>query len=320
MMYLIRRTVLSQIVLRRTGQTTFQEISMLQQMFKLDPAFKDAIVPVHIVSTAKRNTFMTMLHHTILVLGVAAITALAMMFFKPELTDEFQAISPFFKEDTADSVPPVVSTQASSSGATAAIRIVSTDGVRLPGNAKQQQSVTNWLSRRYHVSSDATNMLVSAAYLTARDINLDPLLILSVMAIESGLNPFAESPVGAQGLMQVMAKVHQEKFNEVGGLKAALNPAANIRVGAIILKEYVTRGGSVEAGLKLYVGAALTDSDGGYGSRVLAEYHRLKEVANGKSVPVITNTSANTAAVVPAHANIIKADDQHLDAEHVAAI
>ena len=292
---------------------------MLQQMFKLDPAFKDTIVPVHIVSTAKRNTLMTILHHTILVLGVAAITALAMMFFKPELTDEFQAISPFFKEEAADSAPTAIASQASSS-VTAPVRMVSTDGVRLLGNAKQQQSVTNWLSRRYHVSSDATNMLVSAAYLTARDINLDPLLILSVMAIESGFNPFAESPVGAQGLMQVMAKVHQEKFDEVGGLKAALNPAANIRVGAIILKEYVTRGGSVEAGLKLYVGAALSDSDGGYGSRVLAEYHRLKEVANGKSVPVVTNTSTNTAAATPVHPAIVKAEEQHLDTEHLAAI
>jgi soluble lytic murein transglycosylase-like protein len=155
---------------------------------------------------------------------------------------------------------------------------------------RQQQWVTTWLAKRYRVANDASNMLVSAAYVTAKEIKLDPLLILSVMAIESGLNPFAESPVGAQGLMQVMSKVHHEKFEDMGGVKAALNPVANIKVGALILKDYVTRGGSVEAGLKMYVGAAAFDTDGGYGSRVMAEYARLKDVAAGKRVPIFATT------------------------------
>ena len=70
---------------------------------------------------------------------------------------------------------------------------------------QQQQWVTQWLSRRYRVAQDATKMLVAASYATARDMKFDPLLILAVMAIESGLNPFAELD-GAQGLMQVMSK------------------------------------------------------------------------------------------------------------------
>jgi hypothetical protein len=44
----------------------------------------------------------------------------------------------------------------------------------------------------------------------------------------------------------------------------------------------------VEAGLKTYVGAAAFENDSGYGSRVLAEYRRLKQVAGGKSVPTVT--------------------------------
>jgi soluble lytic murein transglycosylase-like protein len=155
-------------------------------------------------------------------------------------------------------------------------------------NSRQQQFVTSWLSKRYRVAGDAANMLVSTAYSTAREIKLDPLLILAVMAIESGLNPFAESPVGAKGLMQVMAKVHTDKFEQVGGAGAALNPVANIRVGAQILKDYVTRTGSVEGGLKSYVGAGASDDDSGYGSKVLAEYRRLKQVAGGKNVPTFT--------------------------------
>ncbi|WP_225869997.1 transglycosylase SLT domain-containing protein [Glaciimonas sp. PCH181] len=152
-------------------------------------------------------------------------------------------------------------------------------------DAHQQQWVTNWLSKRYRVAGDATNMFVSTAYKTAKETKLDPLLILAVMAIESGFNPFAESPVGAQGLMQVMSKIHQEKFENFGGVKAALNPAANIKVGSQILKDYVTQGGSIEAGLKRYVGAAAFATDGGYGNRVLAEYRRLQDVATGKNVP-----------------------------------
>lgn len=158
----------------------------------------------------------------------------------------------------------------------------------LVGSKKQQDMVTTWLSKRYRVAGDATNLLVSTAYLTAREVKMDPLLILAVMAIESGLNPFAESPMGAQGLMQVMSKVHTDKFQEMGGVQAALNPVANIRVGALILKDYVAKGGSVEAGLKSYVGAGAFDSDDGYGSRVMAEYSRLKQVSAGKKVPYIT--------------------------------
>ncbi len=149
----------------------------------------------------------------------------------------------------------------------------------------QQQWVTNWLSKRYRVAGDATNMFVTTAYHTARETKLDPLLILAVMAIESSLNPFAESPVGAQGLMQVMSKVHEDKFESLGGIKAALNPTANIKVGSMILREYVVQGGSIEAGLKRYVGAAAFANDGGYGYKVLAEYRRLQDVAVGKNVP-----------------------------------
>ena len=90
---------------------------------------------------------------------------------------------------------------------------------------------------------------------------------------------------------QVMAKVHHDKFQELGGIKAALNPVANIRVGSQILKEYVTRGGSVEAGLKSYVGAADMANDGGYGIKVLSEYQNLKQVAMGKNISIYTTAT-----------------------------
>lgn len=146
----------------------------------------------------------------------------------------------------------------------------------------QQKFVTQYLSRRYRVADEAVRRLVAAAFESGRQHALDPLLILAVMAVESSMNPFAESSVGAQGLMQVMTRVHSEKFEMHGGEQAALDPIANIKVGSLILKDLIRRGGSVERGLQLYVGAGNMDDDAGYGARVLAERARIALAASGK--------------------------------------
>lgn len=246
--------------------------------------------------------FITTAHHTLMVLGVIAIAALGIMFVKPEVTDYLKELSPFAQaevEAVKMELPPMSALMdapappaASTEGVEKVQAVAIAEDKQLAASARQQQWVTAWLAKRYRVATDATDMLVSAAYLTAKEIKLDPLLILSVMAIESRFNPFAESPVGAQGLMQVMSKVHRDKFEDLGGPQAALNPIANIRVGSLILKDYVTRGGSVEAGLKLYVGAGASETDFGYGAKVLAEYQRLKEVAMGKKVPIYARTAS----------------------------
>lgn len=245
--------------------------------------------------------FITTTHHTLMVFGITAMAVLGVMYVKPEIADHIKAISPFALKPVEEASAPLMDVPAQPIAAVAAAnpeeqtsKTTSTGTAKSKDGTREQQWVTNWLAKRYRVAGDAANMLVSHAYTTAKDIKLDPLLILAVMAIESRFNPYAESPVGAQGLMQVMSKVHHDKFEELGGVKAALNPLANIKVGSLILKDYVTRGGSVEAGLKIYVGAADAESDSGYGAKVLAEYRRLKEVARGKNVPVYAAT-ANAA-------------------------
>jgi hypothetical protein len=163
----------------------------------------------------------------------------------------------------------------------------------------RQKHVVQYLSRRYRVAEEATRMLVSAAFQIGKESKLDPLLILSVVAIESSLNPFAESAMGAQGLMQVMTRVHAERFEPHGGHLAALDPIANMKVGSAILNDLITRGGSVERGLQLYVGAGNLPDDGGYGARVLGERARLALAATGKVDAAIAAGRTVTAASEP---------------------
>jgi hypothetical protein len=228
---------------------------------------------------------------TLTVFGLSAVAMLALLYTNDSFAKRVsEMLHPQPVVVAAAPVAPVVPTAKTTAEAVAVETTHLRDAHATLGNSKQQQYVTNWLSKRYRVAGDAANMLVSTAYLTAHELKLDPLLILAVMAIESGLNPFAESSMGAKGLMQVMAKVHHDKFEEVGGPQAALNPVANIRVGALILKDYVKRTGSVEGGLKTYVGAANMESDSGYGAKVIAELNLLRQVAKGKNVPVRTRS------------------------------
>jgi hypothetical protein len=155
---------------------------------------------------------------------------------------------------------------------------------------KQQATVAYWLSKKYRVAPEPLSALVAEAYDLGRRTKLDPTLILAIMAIESGFNPFAQSAMGAQGLMQVMTKIHGDKYENFGGQLAAFDPMANLRVGVKVLQECIARAGSLEGGLRFYVGAANQEGDGGYAGKVLAEHARLQSVAAGKSVPVTPPT------------------------------
>jgi len=145
----------------------------------------------------------------------------------------------------------------------------------------RETNEAQYLARRYRVADEAVRVMVAAAHAAGREHQVDPLLILAVMAVESSMNPFAQSPVGATGLMQVMPGVHAGKFLDRSGDFGPLDPIANIRVGSEILGDVIRRGGSVERGLQLYVGAGNLSDDGGYANRVLGEMGRLKMAASG---------------------------------------
>jgi Transglycosylase SLT domain len=234
-------------------------------------------------------------HNTLALIGFGVLLAVLLLVSKPEtrLSAEQEVLSWLQNR--------LVSTaHAANDPALELVLPASTAGLVLEAQMddlpKQQKLVADWLSRRYRIAPDAMAHMVAAAYNAAGKLKLDPLLVLSVAAIESSFNPFVQSKVGAQGLMQVMSTLHEEKFERFGGTNAAFDPVTSIKVGAVILKEYVSRSGSEEGGLKMYVGAANMDSDSGYGLRVTYERSKLTEVAAGKRVPVFFNLPTTVAA------------------------
>ena len=66
------------------------------------------------------------------------------------------------------------------------------------------------------------------------DVRTD--LVRAVMQVESGFNPFARSPKGAVGLMQLMPATAL-RF----GVRNAFNPIENIRAGVAYLRELLDR-------------------------------------------------------------------------------
>jgi len=189
---------------------------------------------------------------------------------------------------------------------------------------RQQAAVAHWISRRYRVAPEPISRLVKEAWHVGARAQIDPTLILAIMAIESSFNPFAQSSVGAQGLMQVMTKIHDDKYVAFGGNHAAFDPVTNLRVGVQVLKECIARAGSLEAGLRYYVGAANLPDDGGYASKVLAEQTHLRLVASGKSVPptatLITVAPARAAEVVPVTVELPVTQEESGSAEQVALL
>lgn len=164
----------------------------------------------------------------------------------------------------------------------------------------EQRNIASFVASKYRVGVDEVQSFVAHAYRAARDFRLDPYLILAVVAIESSFNPNARSPKGAQGLMQVLTRVHTDKFEPFGGASAAFDPDANITVGSAILKEYMVRAGSVEGALKSYVGAALLPHDFGYGRKVLSERNRIAAAAQGQSSANRATRALGKEPVAPA--------------------
>lgn len=135
---------------------------------------------------------------------------------------------------------------------------------------RAERGVVQHIARKYRVNASSVEQYMGYARQSGKTYNVDPYLIMAVMATESSFNPRAQSRVGAQGLMQVHTKMHKKRFKPYGSTDTVWEPKVNIQVGSSILSDYLKRyGGSERRALKAYVGAARMSHDGGYGNKVL---------------------------------------------------
>jgi len=240
--------------------------------------FMGAAAPLKTALVDTYRGFLDISHNGLALVGTAIAVGLLILSARADLrTQAEQQLLGWLqqRQEVVSEAPEVPDEPAAQDRVTAA------QPLALP---KQQANVAYWLSRKYRVAPEPLSVLVAEAFAIGQKVRLDPTLILAVMAIESRFNPYAQSPVGAQGLMQVLTRVHTDKYEDFGGQMAAFDPVANLRVGVKVLQDCIKQAGSVEGGLRLYVGAVTTDG-GGYITKVMSEHLRIQSVALGKPMP-----------------------------------
>ena len=141
----------------------------------------------------------------------------------------------------------------------------------------EKARLAKWISRKYRVSNEAMREIVEVSFSAGDKFEVDPYVILAVIAIESSFNPLAESSAGALGLMQVMPLIHRKKFEKYGGFDKSLDVKVNVHVGTEILKNFYLRYGNYQRALLAYVGVP-QNSKSRYPKRVLRLRDRLKKL------------------------------------------
>lgn len=153
---------------------------------------------------------------------------------------------------------------------------------RVATNTSVTQSRIDQLSshiqRRYKVSEPSARRIVAEAIRSGQRHQLEPELILAIIAVESTFKERAVSRAGARGLMQVMPGHHRDKVQEIGGTQALFDPAKNIHIGSRILANYLDdHSGDMRRALLKYNGS-LHLRRSSYADKVMRVYRDLRRV------------------------------------------
>ena len=161
-------------------------------------------------------------------------------------------------------------------------------------------------------SAPASNLdaVVSAA--SSRN-NIDPDLIISVIRAESGFNPNAVSPKGAQGLMQLMPQTAAQL-----GVRNAMDPTANVEGGTRYLRELLTHFdndlikalAAYNAGpnrVEQYRGVPPYPETVAFVARVIRDFNRMKSAQQRSQADPARNhgVEQNSKATAPGRSDIV---------------
>ena len=130
-----------------------------------------------------------------------------------------------------------------------------------PSESPQVANVAVVLWRQFRVARQEATLIARAVISAANEYAMSPVLLLAVIATESGFDRQAVSVAGAQGLMQILPAAHPQVFASGNDLT---EPTENVRIGSSILREYLdASGGDLDVALKRYSGGGK-----GYAQRV----------------------------------------------------
>ncbi len=140
--------------------------------------------------------------------------------------------------------------------------------------AESQAILATKIARKYDVPPLVAQQIVAAAHSEAKANDLDPLLVLSVIAAESSFNPKAQNKSGAMGLMQAIPRWHRDKIKNLGiSNSQLLSVEPNVRLGVVILKEYLRlSNGNMTLALQKYNGS-VKDRSKSYSNKIMRHYN-----------------------------------------------
>ena len=146
-----------------------------------------------------------------------------------------------------------------------------------PAHQRKVARLSRHIQNRYQVPVHRADAIVREAIHNGSRHQIDPELILAIIAVESTFKERAVSRCGARGLMQVMPGSHSRKMGQIGGSHQLFDPAKNIHIGSRILVNYLDdHDGNLRRALLSYNGSLGSRSS--FPERVMRIYRDLQRV------------------------------------------